>query len=257
MPSAPALLPRYTGRNDVLADLRSGAVDAIREGCAGVEQVVLVVATDRGPRHAMAPLGQRVGEHLLDLAVGRSDDVLREAPSPGHPPTTGPGTAPPAGLGPTAPAPVPWDASVDECRGRGEALGNGAPPSPLGPGAGYPALRMRAASSALVVVADGSARRGEKAPGHLDERASAFDHTLATALREADPAALLTLDPTLSADLLAHGRAPLQVAAAAMLTTAGRSSGDTGVEPTWRCDRVEVSDPFGVLHVVALLRRVG
>ncbi|MGL5908492.1 MAG: hypothetical protein ACRCZP_00730, partial [Phycicoccus sp.] len=124
VPSAPALLPRYTGRDDVLADLRSGAVDAIREGCAGVEQVVLVVATDRGPRHAIAPLGQRVGEYLLDLAVGSSDDVPRDASPAGHPPTTDPGVAPPAGPRPTAPELVPWDASVDECRVRGEALGN-------------------------------------------------------------------------------------------------------------------------------------
>lgn len=200
VPSAPALLPRYTGRVDALADLRAAAVEAVRAARAGADRVVLVAATDRDPRHTMAPLGQRVGEHLLDLAGGIvADDV----------------------------AVVPWDSPVEQCRTAGTELGRG--------GAGT--------ASALVVVADGSARRGEKAPGHLDERAFAFDDALVGALRGGDPATLLDLDPVLGADLLAHGRVPLQVAAAAM--------GDGG----WRCERCDTGDAFGVLHVVALLRR--
>jgi hypothetical protein len=44
--------------------------------------------------------------------------------------------------------------------------------------------------TSLIVVGDGSARRSEKAPGYLDERAAAFDAALADILRNGDGAAL-------------------------------------------------------------------
>jgi len=122
---------------------------------------------------------------------------------------------------------VPWDAPLEVCRTLGEALA--AAPGELD----------------LLVVADGSARRGEKAPGHLDERALPFDEGLVAALASADAAGLLALDPALAADLLVQGRAPLQVAAAAM--------GGAAYRPV----RVEASDPFGVLYVLARLERGG
>ena len=53
-----------------------------------------------------------------------------------------------------------------------------------------------------LVVANGSARRSEKAPGHLDERAFAFDSALDSALRTPDPAALAEVDERLGAELL-------------------------------------------------------
>jgi hypothetical protein len=90
---------------------------------------------------------------------------------------------------------------------------------------------------ALLVVADGSARRGEKAPGHLDERASGFDAAVDSALRHGDPAALRALDPQLGADLLAAGVPALRALGHA-------------VE---RVDRAEVDyagDPFGVHYWV-------
>lgn len=54
------------------------------------------------------------------------------------------------------------------------------------------------AAAGLLVVANGSATRSEKAPGHLDERAFAFDHVVGAALRDGDPARLSTLDPDLA-----------------------------------------------------------
>ena len=122
---------------------------------------------------------------------------------------------------------IPWDAPVDRCRSVGEALA--APDTVVD----------------LVVVADGSARRGEKAPGHLDERSFAVDDEIVDALSAADPARLLALDPGLCADLLVQGRAPLQVAAAAM-----------GEHAAYRCVAMEPSDPYGVRYVVARLERV-
>lgn len=198
VPSAPFLLPEYTGRTDAAADLRARAVAAVRSATTadGASGVVLVVATDREQRGTRPPLGRRVGAHLAGLAGVGVDGVVV----------------------------VAWDAPTSGCRGLGEQLGRGS------------------AAATLVVVADGSARRGEKAPGHLDERAFAVDDALLAALRVADTDALLALDPQLCADLLVHGRAPLQVAAAALRGRPGLAAVD-----------VHAEDPFGVLHVVATL----
>ncbi len=57
-----------------------------------------------------------------------------------------------------------------------------------------------------LVVGNGSARRTEKAPGHLDPRAAAFDADLGRALTRPDPAALAALDETLARELWADVR---------------------------------------------------
>ncbi len=202
VPSAPLLLPEYTGRTDAGVALRERSVGVVRAALAGrgpTARVVLVAATDREPRSSRAPLGRRVGVLLIDRAGVVADDVLE----------------------------VPWDAPVDRCRAAGTGL-------VAGPG-----------EVALVVVADGSARRGEKAPGHLDERAFPVDAEVEGALRAADPDRLLALDPGLCADLLLHGRAPLQVAAAAMAASG-----------PMRCADLEAEDPFGVLYLTARLEPV-
>jgi len=59
-----------------------------------------------------------------------------------------------------------------------------------------------AAPAAYLVVANGSARRTEQAPGFLDERAAGFDQRLGAALRGPDPAALDQLDLALADELL-------------------------------------------------------
>ncbi len=66
-----------------------------------------------------------------------------------------------------------------------------------------PALRPGEAPTAagLLVVANGSATRSEKAPGHLDDRAFAFDDALAAALRSGRPEQLTALDPDLAEQL--------------------------------------------------------
>ncbi len=55
----------------------------------------------------------------------------------------------------------------------------------------------------VLVVGNGSACRTEKAPGFLDERATAFDAHLFSRLRAADAAALARLDLTLASELQA------------------------------------------------------
>ena len=56
----------------------------------------------------------------------------------------------------------------------------------------------------VVVVANGTATRSEKAPGHLDDRAAGFDRAVEGALRAGDPRALQGLDVRLGEELWAH-----------------------------------------------------
>jgi hypothetical protein len=57
---------------------------------------------------------------------------------------------------------------------------------------------------AVLAMGDGSARRTEKAPGHLDPRAAAYDADVVRAFREG-PDAVRRLDGTVARDLLADG----------------------------------------------------
>jgi hypothetical protein len=113
------------------------------------------------------------------------------------------------------------DAAVDECRRVGAAAASGG-------------------AAALLIMGDGSARRGLKAPGYDDPRAEPFDASVATALAKADREALLALDPALAEDLMAVGRAPWQALAAA--AEDGR---------TWHGELLYARAPYGVGYHVA------
>ena len=59
--------------------------------------------------------------------------------------------------------------------------------------------------TALVVMADGSASRGEKAPGHLHPSAIEFDEAIDAALRAGDAETLAGLDPELATEVWCQG----------------------------------------------------
>lgn len=59
--------------------------------------------------------------------------------------------------------------------------------------------------TALLVMADGTAKRSTEAPGYLDERAAAYDEAIGRALAAGDPAALAGLDSALGRSLWVHG----------------------------------------------------
>ncbi|KQW48569.1 hypothetical protein ASC77_07420 [Nocardioides sp. Root1257] len=68
-------------------------------------------------------------------------------------------------------------------------------------------LRPSSTTAGLLVVGNGSARRTEKAPGHLDERAHGFDDDLRAALASSDATwPDLTLGDSLWASLDGIGR---------------------------------------------------
>lgn len=91
----------------------------------------------------------------------------------------------------------------------------------------------------LLVLADGSACRGLKAPGYLDDRAAPFDAVIEAALVDGDPAGLASLDAGLAAELLVAGRAAWQV-------LAGATEGGT-----YRASLSYRADPFGVWYPVS------
>lgn len=95
--------------------------------------------------------------------------------------------------------------------------------------------------TALLVLGDGSACRGVKAPGYDDPRAEAYDEGVAAALAGADADALRGLDPVLSAELRAAGRAAWQVLAGAV----GAAGGG------WRGELTYHRAPYGVAYFVA------
>jgi hypothetical protein len=89
----------------------------------------------------------------------------------------------------------------------------------------------------LLVLANGSGCRSEKAPGHLDPRSFAFDQRIETALAEGDSAGLAGLDAGLGRDLLATGIEPLRQLGAMRLD----------VETA---DLLYADDPYGVRYWV-------
>jgi hypothetical protein len=92
---------------------------------------------------------------------------------------------------------------------------------------------------ALLVMGDGSAYRKQPASGYGDPRAELFDAVAAKALATADGDALLALDPSLAADLMAAGRPVWQA-------LAGAASG-----ADWRAELLYDAAPYGVGYLVA------
>lgn len=91
---------------------------------------------------------------------------------------------------------------------------------------------------AILLLANGSARRSEKAPGHLDDRAQACDAAVERDLRAGDADALAATDQSLATDLLAD------------LTQLQRLA---GMGRAAEADLRYAADPYGVQYWVAIL----
>ena len=102
-------------------------------------------------------------------------------------------------------------------------------------------LAARPDGTVLLLLGDGSTRRGEKAPGYLDERAFTFDDGVALALSTGDAPALHDLDTGLAADLMVLGASVLRVLGGVALTQQA--------EPTAFLSYR--GDPYGVSWFVA------
>jgi hypothetical protein len=212
LPHPPALLPRVTGRPIVeIEEIRAVAAGAVQWVFDAEPDVVVAVSG-----------GEPIGDRTIDVASSAA----------GYVGTTGTGEVPlglavVAALLPADPsASINWQA-VDHAASGEDAAALGAE------------IAGRASRVGLLVAGDGSARRGPKAPGYLDERAAPFDAEVGRALAVGDTAALRSLDPGLAAELLVAGRAAWQVLAGSV----GDSRIDAHLDYT--------SDPFGVWCAVA------
>jgi hypothetical protein len=253
-PPPPLLARELTGADPVLPELRQACLDAVTALLGSAPGLIAVVGVAEQTR-GWDP-GADLGLSAYAPALGGPGP---SAPAPG---------AGEAGAGEAGAGEAGREGSHGAA-GRGGGHAGTSLPLPLGLGsrlldqAGYAgrrelysigereqaaacaALGARIAAAgervALLVMADGSARRGVKAPGYLDRRSIPFDAEVEKAVRAGDMAALLTLDAGLAEQLMATGRPAWQVLAGAM----------TGQRPASQvryCD-----DPFGVAYLVASL----
>lgn len=223
-PHPPLLLRELTGGQDVAARLREDCGRALAQLFALDPEVIVVVggadqtgyrSTGPVPVGAFGGAGNRAqpaGPLPLSLGVARR---LLDGQAHGEDPAG-------ALQLPVEMATVAWDATAEDAEylarsitGRPERVG-------------------------LLVMGDGSARRGVKAPGHLDDRAFGFDERVHRALADGDANALLGLEADLAAELMVAGRAAWQVMAAAV-----------GEGPR-RSEVLHADDPFGVSYFVAV-----
>jgi hypothetical protein len=251
-PAPPLLVRVLTGAQLVAEDLRTACLDSVAEIVAAAPDVIVIIG-------AAERTGTWDGASSFDVASFapglRNGDVSRGAvsvaPTGDLPPPLGVGTwlldranqarhpgkagqasqAGKAGQAGWQPERVLQMVAHDEPPGRCAEIG-----------AGLANLAGAAGRVALLVMADGSARRGLRAPGYLDERSVAFDAGVEQAVRSGRLEGLLAIDPALAADLMATGRPAWQVLAGAL---AGRK---VSSEVRY-CD-----DPFGVAYLVASFR---
>jgi hypothetical protein len=226
-PAPPLLARELTGADLVVPELRQACLDAATDLLQSGPDMIAVVG---------------VGEETRGFGASGRLDLAAYAPALG---LTGPDEV--TGDGSVEPVPLPLGLGCRLLEQAGYA-------GPLAlhtvddraSAADCAALGARLAATsarvALLVMADGSARRGLKAPGYLDERSFAFDAEVTEAIRAGDMASLLALDASLARDLMATGRPAWQVLAGAI----GEQRSATVIK--YR------NDPFGVAYLVATLR---
>jgi len=212
VPTPPLLVPEVAaGSAERDADLRTAALDAVARVLAtGPTRVVVV-----GEAPATGPLSGEPDWHRFGVRVPRPD---RPLPLPHG---IGAWLLRQAGCAlPVEHLGVAADSEAAECAALGRDLAAGP-------------------RTTLLVCGDGTARRDEKAPGHLAPASVDFDERVDAALRAGDPAGLFALDADEAAQLWVAGRPAWQVLAGAAL--GGR----------WNAQVTYAAQPYGVHYVVA------
>lgn len=225
-PAAPLLVRELTGGTLVLPELRAACREVTGRLLRARPEVIAVVGA--GPRTRTWDSASR-----LDVAsFGGSAAAAGRGPAGAVAGT--PGLPAALGLGARL---------LDEAGYAGPRLlqAVGEDETPAACAEAGQRLSQAAARVGLLVMADGSARRGRRAPGHLDERSAGFDAGVERAVRAGDLPALAAVDPVLARELMAAGRPAWQVMAGAL---AGHG---LDVEVLY------ADDPFGVAYLVASL----
>jgi hypothetical protein len=213
-PHPPLLFRELGGRQDPAADLRAACADVLHGALADEPAAVIVIGG-----------GDEPGSWPGDTAA----DVRRFGGTSGR---TGSGLPLSLGVGRRLLDDAGW-------RGQTELVGLRwrATDDELQPVARD--LAVRSEPVLVLLMGEGSARRGEKAPGFLDERSFGFDDAVAAALAHGDAAALRRTDQSLATELMVSGAAVLRLLG--MLFP----DGPERAELLWR------DDPFGVTYLVS------
>jgi hypothetical protein len=218
-PHPPLLFRELSGQQDAVGDLRAACQAVVRTLTGGDPDVVVVVggadaagAWDSTLAPEVRGFGATGPKDLSDLplSLGVGRRLLQEA----------------GWSGAVELVSIGWDAAAADVEKVAQSLVS------------------REGNVALLLLGEGSTRRGETAPGYLDDRAFAFDDATGRALETGDPQALLDMDAHLARDLMACGRAAFQVLGAAVE--------NLGVAP--RASMAYRDDPYGVMYFVALWR---
>jgi hypothetical protein len=229
IPAAPLLVPALAGGSAHLDEpLRRTVRDAVAWLLAGDEPLVVVGALEG----TVTPLDGGAPE---DGARSGFVEGTWDWNALGLPLRGGAGAPLPTALGVGAwfvddVAPERWrrylgvdpDDPTDACLARGREL-------------------VAAGPVRLLVVADGTACRTEKAPGFLNPAAESFDAALSRALARGCPDDLAALDPVEARELLVHGRAGFGVLAGAAGCGAGHREAELD----------HAGAPYGVHYLVA------
>ncbi|TIC88519.1 hypothetical protein E8D34_05655 [Nocardioides sp. GY 10113] len=147
------------------------------------------------------------------------------------------------GLGPRV-AVIASDASGGSGREVGEALVAAAGAESCAPDPAMGRSQAHDPISGVLVVGNGSAKRTEKAPGHLDERAEAFDDALLAAVRTLDFSAI-------DADLAAELWADVEAMRCLPELVARGSGGDADGNVSGPAEILYRDAPYGVAYCVA------
>jgi hypothetical protein len=225
VPSTPMLVPAVaSGAADELADVRVASLAALRRVlAAGAERVVVLGA------------GREIRTHFSGTGSLRGLGVDLDVPLD------------PANPGGGAPLPLAltigaWLLAQAGWPGDRTAL-------ELDPGAGTAtiasvatALANETTRSVLLVVADGSAARSEKAPASLHPDAAAFDADVAAALASGHPHLLAEVDRDRAAAVSAQGWPAWHAAAVALAV---------GQDAPYDAEVLADVAPYGVGYLVA------
>ena len=206
-PHPPLLFRELAGAQDPVVDLRKAALAAVFEAVADASHVVVVGGHDVGDVRRFGTTDPAPSRPALPLSLGVGRRLLHEA----------------GWSGPTDLLAVPWDAGRETVEGV------------------IRDLAARPDGTVLLALGDGSTRRGDKAPGFLDDRAFPFDDAVAVALATGDAHALHDLDAHLAAELMVLGATVLRVLGGLALAQGSRPAASLGYR----------DDPHGVSWFVA------
>jgi hypothetical protein len=219
-PHPPLLLRELGGLADPVADLRAACLAAVAEMLATAPDVLVAVGpadTARSWDAALPPDVRRFGTtgdrtapgSSLPLSLGVGRRLLDDA----------------GWAGSTKLVSVAHDAAAGELDTFRHQLRD---------------LAGRSGSVGLLLLGDGSTRRGDKAPGFLDPRAFPFDDAVARALADGDARALRDLDADLARALMVGGDPVFR-----LLGAIGLAAGVEAAGLDYR------ADPYGVSYFVA------